>query len=326
LKEGGRDAKPHAVDRKQYHELRHDVGNDERHEDGHKSEQDGSLEDLMTQFQQLLFCHSSTPAVLLQSSQQQLVAWSTSVHTSGPISASGSDTFEHQQDEEEQHRAAMDAYPMSSTSLPLLSRMNFLHPVALLEKALDAIPMSDKVELMTALQVAPRPVARELDPMRFLVFHDYNAQRAAEGLVYYWKRRREWFGDRAYLPMAMFSGGAYGGNNDGALTMEDICLFRSGFIVIVGTDRQGSPVWIMDSSRRNTTSAAARFRATFYAFQVLSEYHTSQRQGAVIIIIVQSNNLDKVSTMSMQMVMKTFPIKFKAVHSFDCIEKKNLFV
>jgi len=41
---------------------------------------------------------------------------------------------------------------------------------------------------------------------------------------------------------------------------------------------------------------------------------------------VQSNNLDKVSTMSMQMVMKTFPIKFKAVHSFDCIEKKNLFV
>jgi len=78
---------------------------------------------------------------------------------------------------------------------PLLSRMHALHPVFLLEKALDAIPVSDKGAFMTAVQVAPHLVARESDPMRFLVFNDYDAQRAAEGLVHYWKVRHEWFGD-----------------------------------------------------------------------------------------------------------------------------------
>ncbi len=189
--------------------------------------------------------------------------------------------------------------------------------------------MNDKVELLTALKVAPRLVARESDPMRFLVFHEYDAQHAAKGLVRYWRSRHELFGDRAYLPMTMFSSGgssdASGNVNDGALTAEDICLIRSGFIVIVGTDGQGSPVLLLDSSRRNTTAVAARFRATFYVYQVLSEYHTSQTPGFVALSITRTNNFDKVSFKSMQMVAKTFPIKPKSVHSFDCMEKNNLF-
>jgi len=127
--------------------------------------------------------------------------------------------------------------------------MNLLHPVALLEKALDSIPMNDKVEFVTAMQVAPCLVARESDPMRFLAFHDYDAQLAAERLVKYWKLRHEFFGDRAYLSMTMFSlgGNDAGGNgNHGALDVEDICLIWSGFCVIVGSDHQGSPVYVWD--------------------------------------------------------------------------------
>jgi len=214
----------------------HMMDDSQQQDEGGENEQDGSLEDMMKQFQQLLFHDSSgTPEVLPQSSQQHSL--------------------------------------VRPTGSPFMSRMNILHPVALLEKALDAIPMNEKVAFMTALRVAPRLVARESDPMRFLVFHQYDTLRAAENLVKYWKLRHEWFGDRAYLPMAMLSSGGndghvLGGNDDGALTVEDICLFRSGYLVIVGTDRQGSPVLVLDVLRRNSLSADSRFRVAFYVFQV----------------------------------------------------------
>jgi len=118
---------------------------------------------------------------------------------------------------------------------------------------------------------------------------------------------------------------AHGGSNDGALTAEDVALYRLGYLAISGSDREGSPVLIMDPSRRSTTSTA-RFRVAFYAFQLLSEYHTTQTQGLVCVTITQAQNLDKVSTRSLQMILKTFPIKFKAMHSIDCMEKNNVFV
>jgi len=321
--EEGKGAKPRANDQK------HVSLEEPKQEDTQEIEKDGSLEDLMKKFQQLMFSDSPSPAALAKDSQKQMLAPQTSAYASRPIPPSKSRVFEHQQPEEQRVAIGTYAMPSASPVSSLLSRMNLLHPIALLEKAIDAIPINSKVELMTALQVAPRLVAHESDPMRFLLFHDCDAQRAAEGLAYYWKTRHEWFGDRAYLPITKFASGGSAANggvsNDGALTTEDISLLRSGFVVIVGTDRQGSPVLIMDSSRRNTTSTTARFRATFYVFQLLSEYRTSQTQGAVVFNIMQSNNIDKVSTKSMQMVMKTFPTKFKSVHSIDCMEKSNLF-
>jgi len=247
------DGKPRAVDRKQQ---------TRRHSE---SEVDDSFDDLMKQFQQLFFRDSSTTtAVLPKSSQQHSLAGPTSAHTNGQVPSSQSGWSEHQQQQrqEQQQRVATDRFLMSSTSpmsSPFMSRMNLLNPLALLEKAIDAIPINNKTEFITALQIVPHLVGRESDPMRYLVFHEYDAQHAAECLVYYWKIHCEWFGDQAYLPMAMSSsslGGdndAHGDGNDGALTTEDTCHFRSGFMVIAGTDCQGSPVLILDDSRENTT-------------------------------------------------------------------------
>jgi len=140
---------------------------DKQQNDTQESEKDGLLDDLMKQFQQLIMFHSSsTPGVFpIQQQQQQCVAIN------------------------------MNLMSQTLSVLPFMSRMNVLHPVALLEEALDAIPMNNKAELMMALQVAPCLVAHELDPMQFLVFHEYNAQQAMEGLAYNWKIHQELFGD-----------------------------------------------------------------------------------------------------------------------------------
>jgi len=66
---------------------KHMIDSDQPQEHGHESEHgDGSLDDMMKQFQQLIFRDdSSSPTDLPKSSQQQnSLTWMTSAHVSGP--------------------------------------------------------------------------------------------------------------------------------------------------------------------------------------------------------------------------------------------------
>jgi len=105
---------------------------------------------------------------------------------------------------------------------------------------MEAIPMLEKVDYLTALRLAPYLILHESDPTRFLVYHGYDPQQAAQGLVRYWKNRREIFGERAFLPMTI--------TGDGALTQEDIDFHKCGTLVISGQDGHGCPVLIFDPS------------------------------------------------------------------------------
>jgi len=104
---------------------------DKQREDGHESEHDGSLDDLMKQFQQLLFHDSSSPAVLPKSSQQQSLAWPTSAH--GYVSIPSSQSGLSKQQDFKQQRVAVETSLTSLTS-PIISRINLLHQVALFGK------------------------------------------------------------------------------------------------------------------------------------------------------------------------------------------------
>jgi hypothetical protein len=64
------------------------------------------------------------------------------------------------------------------------------------------IPDAEKTDYLEALRVAPHLVHIESDPVKFLRY--FNVEAAARGIVRYWKRRREDFGDRAFLlPMSI---------------------------------------------------------------------------------------------------------------------------
>jgi len=238
-----------------------------------KNDDDGSVDELLTQFKRLLF--------------------------NGPASSSPS----------------QGRYQEANVPNPWGFCIN-IHEA--LQRALEAIPTQEKVDYLTALRLAPYLILHESDPARFLVSHAYDAQQAARGLVRYWKNRRDYFGERAFLPMTM--------TGDGSLTPEDIDFFKCGTLVISGQDRQGCPVIIFDPSRRTLDSSASmRLRAAFYHYQIVSEYPASQTDGFVVFHVIGAPNYDKITTNSTKMLLGTFPVKMKAFHVFDCMKKVDLF-
>jgi hypothetical protein len=74
---------------------------------------------------------------------------------------------------------------------------------ALMAQALQAIPDTDKLAYLEAVERAPELVQRESDPAAFLRCEKYDSRAAAHRLVRYWNVRKMVFGpERAFLPMA----------------------------------------------------------------------------------------------------------------------------
>ncbi len=186
-----------------------------------------------------------------------------------------------------------------------------------LEKALQDIAVHDKIDYMTAVHVAPNLVLQESDPSRFLSFHRYDAEKAAQGLVRYWKERRSLFGERAFLPMTL--------TGSGALNAEDIQFQECGNYAITGLDQQGSTVLVFDPSRRTTDDRGIRLRVSFYTWQVLFANPVNHDMGFIAIHIVRTPEYDKVVTEALQLVLSVFPLKLKALHTFDLMTKIDLF-
>jgi len=170
-----------------------------------------------------------------------------------------------------------NAIPFMATSRELTLKMDALDH---LQKAIDLIPMIDKIDFLAALQVAPDLVSRESDYFRFMRHADFDAKAAADKLVSYWKYRRSLFEDRTFRPMDM--------TGNGALTLEEIEVIKSGFIAYAPKDSEGCPVVILNPSRRNTDTADVRMRAAFYHAQYLSGNSTTQTDGFVILCIINS--------------------------------------
>jgi hypothetical protein len=186
---------------------------------------------------------------------------------------------------------------------------------ALLEEALATIEDYQKEDYLKALEVAPRLVLLESDPKRFLRFANFNTAAAAWSLVLYWKRRREVFGDRAFLPLTL--------TGKGALSNEDIELIRTGQFVFLPNDADGRTVVCIDPARRLDHSSERRLRCAFYYGQVVSENEKSQTDGFVMLIAASDNgrNVNASSTHVRNLVLNTFPMKVKAVHVIKWISK-----
>jgi len=202
--------------------------------------------------------------------------------------------------------------PYMATSRELTFKMDALDR---LQKAIDLIPLIDKIDFLAALQVAPELVSKESDYLRFLRHANFDAKRAADKLVSYWNYRRTLFGDRAFRPMDM--------TGNGSLTLEDIEAIKSGFIAHAPKDSEGCQVVIIDAFCQNTDAAQVRMRAAFYHAQYLSEDSASQTQGFVILCIVSVHRYDHTTMEAVSRLVNTLPVKVKAWHTFDCIKDRN---
>ena len=111
---------------------------------------------------------------------------------------------------------------------------------------------------MLASELVPDIVAVESDPLKHLRAEDGDVRKAATRAALYWKKRRHYFGEDRWLrPMTQTEG-------TGALSLEDIHVLRSGYIVIV-TLHSGLQVAMIDPSRLGGKDPAeARERCIFY--------------------------------------------------------------
>jgi hypothetical protein len=187
--------------------------------------------------------------------------------------------------------------------------------LTLLEEALATIEDCEKEDYLRALEVAPKLVLLESDPTRFLRFTNFNAAAAARKLVLYWKRRREVFGDRAFLPLSL--------TGNGALSTDDIESIKTGSLVFLPNDADGRTVMCFDPSRRLDYSIEIRLRSTFFFCQVVSENEKSQTDGFVMLIAASDigRKINTSSTRLGNLVLNTFPMKVKAGHVIKWISK-----
>lgn len=184
--------------------------------------------------------------------------------------------------------------------------------VAQLEAALAGIEEIEKTDYVEALKVAPQLVKTESDPERFLRFTNFNAAAAAQSLVNYWKRRRDTFQERAFLPLSI--------TGYGALSQEAIQIYKSGLAVHLPNDAQGCAVVCFDPTRRPLDcSPRARKEVLFYNGHRLSENPQSQTEGFSALILMNEFRYDPTSQESINILFNCFPIKIRCWHLFNCI-------
>jgi hypothetical protein len=182
--------------------------------------------------------------------------------------------------------------------------------IAQLQTVIGTMAAYEKEDYLEAVQVVPHLVLTESDPLRFLRFTNFEKSAAAKGLVTYWKRRREIFGDRAFLPVTI--------TGDGALSSDDIAFIKTGMSVILPNDSEGRSVVCVDTSRRLEHSRELRLRAAFYIAQILSENEVSQTEGVVGITILHDSKFDPLSIQCRAFIMGTVPMKIKVLHCVNC--------
>jgi hypothetical protein len=147
---------------------------------------------------------------------------------------------------------------------------------ALMAQALQAIPVTEKVAYLEALERAPELVDLESDPVAFLRCEKYDYWSAAHRLVKYWQVRKMVFGpERAFLPMTQA----------GAM-LEDIEYLQKGLYLILADDEFGRSVVYWDRIR-STSDVIPRdslSRCNFYLLQAVCERASTQRKGLIFII------------------------------------------
>lgn len=181
-----------------------------------------------------------------------------------------------------------------------------------LDIALSRIPDAEKGDYLTALQLAPVVVKIESDPIRFLRHANFQTAAAAKLIVDYWRRRREVFADRAFLPLTL------SGNE--ALLQDTVDVIKSGIFYVLPPDMIGRSVLCIDPSKAVTLTVENRNRVFFYLGQVLSENENSQVDGYVGLYLFHGPKIDACfSRIEPTYLQDTFPIRKSTWHFINCV-------
>jgi phosphoribosylaminoimidazole carboxylase (NCAIR synthetase) len=195
--------------------------------------------------------------------------------SSAPIVTAEDETVEREALTGDERQTVRDEVYGTEVIMPETETM-LTEGTALMAQALQAIPDTDKLAYLEALERAPELVQRESDPAAFLRCEKYDYWAAAHRLVKYWNVRKMVFGsERAFLPMTQ----------TGAM-LEDMVYLQKGLSLVLADDKFGRSVVYWDRIR-STSIVIPRdslSRCYFYLLQAISERASTQKKGFIMII------------------------------------------
>lgn len=178
-----------------------------------------------------------------------------------------------------------------------------------LENAIELISEEKKSAFLEAKNQYPDIFEAESIPHCFLRCENYNPWAAACRIVTYWEKRKQVFGERAFLPMNL--------SGEGTLLEEDMVVFNHGVLSLLANDKKQRSVLFADRSK----SAVSSIKALFFVFQKLSENPVSQKEGPIVLFQVdcmRGTGFNKVDARSIaEIIDKCLPMKPPQFH-FVC--------
>ena len=154
--------------------------------------------------------------------------------------------------------------------------------IARLTEVIRLLPDGEeKAAYVDALSQAPALVQQESNPLWYLRAACFDSWDAAKRLTTYWHYRKQWFGERAYLPLEDLSG-------NGALSVDDIESMRNGTIQHLPHDKDGRPVVFFrrlpSHSDESAPARVSRLRTLLYLMTLAHKKEECWNLGMVFII------------------------------------------
>jgi len=138
----------------------------------------------------------------------------------------------------------------------------------MMQEAIGYMPHEEKAEYLEALKRSDSLIQDESPPVRFLRFEKFDPWAAARRLVTYWKTRKQFFGDRFYLPLSLDVS-----PDESALSEADRAIIGGGCHSVV-YDNQNHALAIVNEDRIPVAlkdDLGARGRSAFYALTCVAQ-------------------------------------------------------
>jgi hypothetical protein len=175
-----------------------------------------------------------------------------------------------------------------------------------LREAMNLLPEEDKAAYLEAQRLVPELVLKESNPIWFIWRDKYDPWSAARRLALYWNKRKEYFRERAHLPMNQ--------SGEGALSKEDVALLNTGYCVLLPRDANGRDVVCHDASRKPPGMQEARLRVLFYLGSLLVENRKTITEGNRLLVVLSKLSTEGNFNKTLETAQSALPINSFDVH------------
>lgn len=179
-------------------------------------------------------------------------------------------------------------------------------------EALQKLPEDERSAVEEALRREPHIVLEESDPLLFLEFDDGDERAAAERLAAFWRKKVEFFEDRAFRPLSALNG-------EGALSTQDVEVLKVGHQVFLPDASGEKTVLFLDSPRADEfglggrESRESRFRCLFYVLWRAA----IKGKPAMFIRYTDNPNFDNARAKNFQHTVASLPLRIEKVVWLD---------